>query len=276
MRTKRNGFTLIELLTVIAIIAVIAAILFPVFGRVRESTRQTTCMANMHSLWVAAQLYKQDYNVYPCMLLGPPETAAGYAWVSGDAQPPVPASRMTHAYLYPNYVKSIDVFHCPDNPTNDLQKTTSACLAPGSPLIQFLIGQNGHDEPHIPFTCVKNLDPNHDYSKDWIQFYQYDSYDITSAVQQDGSREPTMMSNVGCYIVYWKKWTLPTSVGTQDASNQLLYPSAPTDRTVLTWCNYHVTTAHGDKSPVIFTSGTVKPKDYKQVLSKGWDIASIN
>src|SRR5947207_6132603 len=74
----RLGFSLIELLIVIAIIAILAAILFPTFGRVREQSRQTTCMTNMHQIQVAASLFHQDNNKWPCMLLGPAERPDGY------------------------------------------------------------------------------------------------------------------------------------------------------------------------------------------------------
>ena len=73
----RKGFTLIELLTVIAIIAILAAILFPVFARVREQARQTTCFSNMHQIYVALRIYREDNNKYPSALLGYVQTTAG-------------------------------------------------------------------------------------------------------------------------------------------------------------------------------------------------------
>lgn len=65
---SRKGFTLIELLVVIAIIAILAAILFPVFGSVRKKVRETQCMAQMHDIYVALKLYKEDNNKYPSTL----------------------------------------------------------------------------------------------------------------------------------------------------------------------------------------------------------------
>jgi prepilin-type N-terminal cleavage/methylation domain-containing protein/prepilin-type processing-associated H-X9-DG protein len=58
----RNAFTLIELLVVIAIIAILAAILFPVFAKVREKARQTTCLNNNKQLAFATLLYVGDYD----------------------------------------------------------------------------------------------------------------------------------------------------------------------------------------------------------------------
>jgi len=57
-----QGFTLIELLVVIAVIAILAAILFPVFAKVREKARQTTCLSNIKQLSLANVQYAQDYD----------------------------------------------------------------------------------------------------------------------------------------------------------------------------------------------------------------------
>jgi len=72
------GFTLIELLVVIAVIAVLAAILFPVFGRVREKARQVTCLSNLKQIGMAFLQYVQDYDesLIPSRVLG----TSGYWW----------------------------------------------------------------------------------------------------------------------------------------------------------------------------------------------------
>lgn len=60
MKRIKIGFTLIELLVVIAIISIIAAILFPVFQKVRENARRTTCLSNERQIGLAMTQYVQD------------------------------------------------------------------------------------------------------------------------------------------------------------------------------------------------------------------------
>jgi len=101
-RTNRFGFTLIELLVVIAIIAILAAILFPVFAKVREKARQTSCLSNLKQLGLGYVQYVEDYDEMT------PD--AGY-------YNPV-NSATTLGYLLAPYVKSVGVWRCPDDTFN--------------------------------------------------------------------------------------------------------------------------------------------------------------
>jgi len=105
-KVKYQGFTLIELLVVIAIIAILAAILFPVFAKVREKARQISCLSNEKQIGLAFTQYVQDYDEkFPPMEcdthVGGPNQASSWA---GE--------------IYP-YVKSTNLFRCPDNPNNN-------------------------------------------------------------------------------------------------------------------------------------------------------------
>ncbi len=100
-RRTKPGFTLIELLVVIAIISLLAAILFPVFNRVRERARQSGCASNMKQLGLGLMQYAQDSDE---------SFTTGYQKWAGTAG-------MGWAGMVYPYVKSVNVFRCPDDST---------------------------------------------------------------------------------------------------------------------------------------------------------------
>jgi len=122
MHRKFSGFTLIELLVIIAIIAILAAILFPVFAKVREKARQTSCASNMKQLGLAMVQYVQDSDeAYP------------RAWGDTSCQP------TWRQMIFP-YVKSADVYKCPSNPSNNNDawnpNAANGCANPATPIIK--------------------------------------------------------------------------------------------------------------------------------------------
>jgi len=99
----KKGFTLIELLVVIAIIAILAAILFPVFAKVREKARQTSCASNLKQIGLAFMQYTQDYDEsFPIT-------------DNVTATNPVNGQDVNMFYEILPYVKSTQVFACPSN-----------------------------------------------------------------------------------------------------------------------------------------------------------------
>jgi prepilin-type N-terminal cleavage/methylation domain-containing protein/prepilin-type processing-associated H-X9-DG protein len=119
MRNTKRGFTLIELLVVIAIIAILAAILFPVFAKVREKARQTSCLSNEKQLGLAFAQYYEDYDE---------------KWPAGVALKDTPATITTSSGLGNGwvgtlyaYIKSTGLLKCPDDSTtNNVQNTYTA------------------------------------------------------------------------------------------------------------------------------------------------------
>lgn len=105
--TRVSGFTLVELLVVIAIIIMLAAILFPVFGRTRESARRATCQSNLRQIGLAVMQYVQDNDeTYPHMYIGNPGQRPTYF-------------DKTFAYL-----KNYQVAFCPSDVTKPAAVTT--------------------------------------------------------------------------------------------------------------------------------------------------------
>lgn len=103
----RLGFTLIELLVVIAIIAILAAILFPVFAQAREKARAISCLSNLKQIGLAMMQYTQDNDEHFPSSAGPGNGTPGNPIGWGDEIQP--------------YAKSVQLFHCPDDPTPQSQ-----------------------------------------------------------------------------------------------------------------------------------------------------------
>src|ERR1051325_3348500 len=99
-RGRSEGFTLIELLVVIAIIAILAAILFPVFAQAREKARAISCLSNIKQVNLAFDMYLQDYD----------ETMV-VALVNAPADP---AKSLWWPTLMQPYIKTWDIYRCPD------------------------------------------------------------------------------------------------------------------------------------------------------------------
>jgi len=113
---RRHAFSLVEILVVLGIIALLAAILFPVFNRVREEGRSSSCQENLHQIGLAASLYAQDYEGrFPRG--GDPIDLHGDGWNTADGgrwATIVPTLKPLPEVLAP-YLKSSGTWHCPSD-----------------------------------------------------------------------------------------------------------------------------------------------------------------
>jgi prepilin-type processing-associated H-X9-DG protein/prepilin-type N-terminal cleavage/methylation domain-containing protein len=78
MRQMSRGFTLVEILIVLAVLMILAALLFPVFGRVREKGRLSACQSNLKQIILGVQQYIQDNDSRPPSFGNWREATTGY------------------------------------------------------------------------------------------------------------------------------------------------------------------------------------------------------
>ena len=103
-KERNKGFTLTELIVTMGVIGVLASLGVVGIGKVKGTTRQTTCINNMRSISQALQLYYNDLNIFP---------DDGYP---DDTNDPLPLSTELAGYI-----KDKSTFVCPED--NDTTST---------------------------------------------------------------------------------------------------------------------------------------------------------
>ncbi len=155
--TCGRAFSLVELLVVIAIIGIITALLFPVFARARQKTGNELCVSNLHQIYLATQLYLQDYDhVYPFAVTD--NTRRRYLQdpkskyvVDLPYAKYIPTLPTVQAILDPYDGKARTIFHCPYDTQKKiawLQITNWATYGASYSLDDW-IGLNGQTEATI-------------------------------------------------------------------------------------------------------------------------------
>ena len=147
-RSRAHGFTLIELLVVIAIIAILAAILFPVFQKVRENGRRTACLSNAKQFMLGILMYSQDTDeAMPISYAVVNSVGPVASTLLNTPQAGIPAEIMP-------YIKSTEVFHCPDDSGGMVANGDNKTMGPGlTPLTD--AQENGHTYAEIVGTSYK-------------------------------------------------------------------------------------------------------------------------
>ncbi len=283
---RRKGFTLIELLVVIAIIAILAAILFPVFGNVRKKVRETQCMTQMHDVYIALKVYKEDNNKYPAALFGFAEDTSGNLYTSGTAAN-ISNLRYKPLFTKQNYLKDNTKYQCPvtkDKSQTDVTTAVYPALI-AAPSNSALAGTNvvyygaiqhniGYEGPEY----TGSTPPVYPGYGQRIYFYKYDNYDIQPKpnTNLDGPDTSNLYE-----IHYALNWSIKPAAPPNDSNvtsasdfrafpNQMKYGNrADESHTVVTWCNEHALLAGSDKYLVLSLSGQVKPVDKKTFTQKG-------
>jgi len=231
-KKQQAGFTLIELLVVIAIIAILAAILFPVFAKVREKARQTSCLSNLKQINLALLQYSQDYD----------ETSLPWG-SSGNADADQTISEHLWWSELAPYIKSDAVLGCPDDPS--LTNATAWPLVNGVPTsgsnVTSLIGAG-------PDTATTHYEQGYVFNQD-VLLTPADSGNQDDA----GGKINEVVAPASCiFVLEWNpNDPTPRDVGPGDFA----YAMNPANNQV---ANVAAITRHSGGSNYAFVDGHVK------------------
>lgn len=64
-KLKTTGFTIVELLTVIAVLAILLGVLMPALNMVKKMAKETKQKAQLNSIDIAVNVYRNDFGDYP-------------------------------------------------------------------------------------------------------------------------------------------------------------------------------------------------------------------
>ncbi len=284
---------MIELLVIIAIIAILAALLFPVLGQVREQARASDCMSKLHQVWVSASVFRMDEGNYPSTLMAyaehgvvdtsqpdqcsKTESTGDYFGKKSD-NCVVSADAVIKGFLYPEQIKDIQVFKCPDNLTfrrrpddirrpGELESVITVAHFPPRPLlwpsgVSYVTDTGTPVEKNCPKDAYGYIDcylpvPGKPSALDgkpkW--YYIWDSFDVGPRVDPSGV-VPVLNGQPVFDVHYSVDWTGVR--GATDLRVQMKYDNPPNDKTLLTYCTYHSATARADTYTAVNLAGQAK------------------
>jgi type II secretory pathway pseudopilin PulG len=86
-QTRRStiAFSLLEVLVAVVVIFILATLLIPVISGVRSRAQRAQCMANLRSLYVAAESYLQQNGSWPQIAVTDSEEDDARAWIAALA-----------------------------------------------------------------------------------------------------------------------------------------------------------------------------------------------
>jgi prepilin-type N-terminal cleavage/methylation domain-containing protein len=226
-----------------------------------------------------------------CPLTRPAAVGNGFSDVnaSGDVVVPMdkatgtftmdPAcSTLNYGYTYGEQIKDYQLYLCPDNLTTDKQ----AAVAPVYPLNIPSLGDNNltgtvtwrqdtstassnndGTDPDLPTLYSTNSAETSPYVGLPKFYYKMDSMDVGPRIDANGDVVKDSNGNTIYELHYSPDWTKELGatfdvLNGQAIVNQLKYQNPPEDRTLITWVNDHVVTAHSNSVIILLGTGTAK------------------